>query len=48
MLNCNTKLTLIDTSVSCVLNYACEVWGHYAADQIEKNTFVIPKATPWR
>ncbi|XP_033745472.1 uncharacterized protein LOC117330985 [Pecten maximus] len=35
MLNAETKLSLFDTYVSCILNYCCEVWGHHPAPKIE-------------
>ncbi|XP_069141192.1 uncharacterized protein [Argopecten irradians] len=35
MLNVETKLSLFDTYVSCVLNYCCEVWGSHPAPKIE-------------
>ena len=35
MLNTETKISLFDTYVTCILNYGCEVWGHHPAPKIE-------------
>ncbi|PJE78138.1 hypothetical protein CI610_02930 [invertebrate metagenome] len=35
-LNIETKMSLFDTYVACVLNYGCEVWGQAVSPQIEK------------
>lgn len=36
MLSHKTKLSMFDTYVGCILNYACEIWGYHTAPDIEK------------
>jgi hypothetical protein len=32
---------LLDTYITCILNYGCEVWGYHTAPAIEKGSFIF-------
>ena len=34
--NHETLMSLLDTYVSCILSYGCEIWGSHKGDDIEK------------
>lgn len=43
IINTETKLSMFDTYVGPILNYACEVWGYHRTLSIEKVTILFLK-----